>query len=384
MDLSDGLSIDLARMCQASGTSAEIQQVPQFPGTTREQALHGGEDYELLFTVRPPVRVPAAFRGIPLSRIGTMLKGPEAAVLMNGEPLAAVGARSLSNMTTSLPDPAPVNRLIEAFRWSKTMFTAASLGIYDLLPATAGSLAQNLHLNHDALERLLDGNVGLGLLEKRGEAYYNQPVAEVYLRKDSPHSLIGYVLYSDRALYPMWGHLDDAVREGTHRWQQTFGTPGPIFDHFFSTEENMRTFVMGMHGFGVLSSPEVVRAFDLSRFHRLVDLGGATGHLTVAACEAYPVLQGVVLDMERVIPVAREIVALSPAEDRITCVAGDFFQGELPEADIYALGRDPARLERTENRVIAAAYLQPVADRRRTAHRRAPSWTRTRADLSTR
>ncbi len=242
-------------------------------------------------------------------------------------------------MTTNLPDPAPVGRLIEAFRWSKTMFTTASLGIYDLLPATAGSLAQALHLNHDALERLLDGNVGLGLLEKRGEAYYNQPVAEVYLRKDSRHSLVGYVLYSDRALYPMWGHLDDAVREGTHRWHQTFGTPGPIFDHFFSTEENMRTFIMAMHGFGMLSSPAVVRAFDLSRFHRLVDLGGATGHLAIAACEAYPELQGVVLDLERVIPLTREIVAQSTAKDRITCAAGDFFHGDLPEGDLYALGR---------------------------------------------
>ncbi len=239
----------------------------------------------------------------------------------------------------NLPDPTPVSNLIEAFRWSKTMFTAAALGIYDLLPATAGSLAQTLRLNAGALERLLDGNVGLGLLEKRGEAYYNQPVADTYLRKDSPHSLIGYVLYSDRALYPMWAHLDDAVREGTARWQQTFGVPGAIFDQFFRTEDDLRTFVMGMHGFGVLSSPKVVRAFDLSRFHTLVDLGGATGHLTIAACEAYPQLQGVVFDLDRVIPMAREMVAQSPAANRIACVAGDFFEGELPEGDLYALGR---------------------------------------------
>ena len=239
----------------------------------------------------------------------------------------------------TLPDPTPVNHLIEAFRWSKTMFTTASLGIYDLLPATAGSLAQSLGLNADALERLLDGNVGLGLLEKRADAYYNQPVADVYLRQDSPHSLIGYVLYSDRALYPLWGHLEDAVREGSNRWQQTFGGPAPIFEQFFRTEKDLHTFIMGMHGIGVLSSPAVVRAFDLSRFQRLVDLGGATGHLAIAACEAYPGLQGVVLDLERVIPVAREIVAQSPAGSRITCTAGDFFHGDLPEADLYALGR---------------------------------------------
>jgi acetylserotonin N-methyltransferase len=239
----------------------------------------------------------------------------------------------------SLPDPRPVNNLIEAFRWSKTMFTAASLGLYDLLPATAGSLAQTLRLDHDALERLLDGNVGLSLLEKRGEAYYNRPVADTYLRHDSPHSLIGYVLYSDRALYPLWGHLEDALREGTNRWQQTFGGSNAVFDQFFRTPEDLRTFVMAMHGGGVASSPAVVRAFDLARFHTLVDLGGATGHLAIAACEAYPVLQAKVFDLDRVLPVTREIVAQSPAANRIQCVAGDFFQDELPQGDLYALGR---------------------------------------------
>jgi thiamine-monophosphate kinase len=91
MDLSDGLSIDLARMCQASGCSASIDVVPRFPGASLEQALHGGEDYELLFTVRSGVRVPAHFHGVPLTRIGTMLKGADAVVLLDGKPLAALG-----------------------------------------------------------------------------------------------------------------------------------------------------------------------------------------------------------------------------------------------------------------------------------------------------
>jgi acetylserotonin N-methyltransferase len=239
----------------------------------------------------------------------------------------------------SLPNPAPIVRLIEAFRWSKTMFATASFGIYDLLPSTVADLAARLEVNTDALERLLDGNVSLGLLERRGDTFHNLPVAETYLRNSSPDSLAGYILYSDRALYPMWGHLEEAVREGSHRWSQTFGSPGPIFDHFFRTDEAMRTFIMGMHGFGLISSPAVVRTFDLSGFRTIVDLGGATGHLTIAACELYPRMRGIVFDLDRVIPVAREIIAQSAAADRIECVAGDFFTGELPVGDLYAMGR---------------------------------------------
>ncbi len=91
MDLSDGLSLDLARLCEASCTSADIECLPLFPGATPEQALHGGEDYELLFTVRPGTRVPASFRGIPLTRIGTMRQGSRIRVTLNGRPLPALG-----------------------------------------------------------------------------------------------------------------------------------------------------------------------------------------------------------------------------------------------------------------------------------------------------
>jgi len=91
MDLSDGLSIDLARLCEASGVSANIDVLPLFPGATLEQALHGGEDYELLFTVRPGTRVPRSFREIPLTRIGKILAGSRGRVWLGGLPLAVLG-----------------------------------------------------------------------------------------------------------------------------------------------------------------------------------------------------------------------------------------------------------------------------------------------------
>jgi thiamine-monophosphate kinase len=75
MDLSDGLSLDLYRMCAASGLHAEIEAPPVYPGATLEQALHGGEDYELLFTVRDGTRVPESFEGAALTRIGHMRRG---------------------------------------------------------------------------------------------------------------------------------------------------------------------------------------------------------------------------------------------------------------------------------------------------------------------
>jgi thiamine-monophosphate kinase len=91
MDLSDGISLDLRRLCLASGLSAAIEPPPRFAGATLDQSLHGGEDYELMFTVPPRARVPHQFEGVPLTRIGTMRKGRPGAVQMDGKPLAPLG-----------------------------------------------------------------------------------------------------------------------------------------------------------------------------------------------------------------------------------------------------------------------------------------------------
>ena len=68
MDISDGLALDLYRMCKESNVAAKIESVPLLPGATLDQAMHDGEDYELLYTAPPGVKVPGL-------RIGTIVKG---------------------------------------------------------------------------------------------------------------------------------------------------------------------------------------------------------------------------------------------------------------------------------------------------------------------
>jgi acetylserotonin O-methyltransferase len=246
----------------------------------------------------------------------------------------------LSAMTDT--DPSIVLELIDAFRRSKAMFTAVSLGIFERLGQglqDAHTLASLTGTHPEALERLLDACVAMNLLCKVDGRYANMPVAESYLARSSPSTLSGYILYSNRALYPLWGNLQDAIREGTHRWQQTLGATGPIFSQFFQTEEAKRDFLAGMHGFGLLSSPRVAAALDFSRFHRLVDLGGATGHLAMELCRKYPDLQAAVFDLPEVAQVAQEYIARAGLADRIAIVSGDFFENPLPEADLFSLGR---------------------------------------------
>ena len=76
IDLSDGLSTDLAHICEESGVGAEVEaaEIPVARGATLAQALHGGEDYELLFAASEKKRVPASVAGVPVSRIGRVTR----------------------------------------------------------------------------------------------------------------------------------------------------------------------------------------------------------------------------------------------------------------------------------------------------------------------
>jgi acetylserotonin O-methyltransferase len=240
------------------------------------------------------------------------------------------------------PDPSVVLDLLLAFRRSQTLFAAVSLGVFDSLsrgPKLPAEIAVELGTNGSALERLLGACVGLKLLVREDGRYANTPEANTYLTSTSASRLTGYICYSSRVLWPLWAHLDEAVREGSHRWKQAFGWDGPIFSSFFHSQESKREFLMGMHGYGQISSPQVVSAFDLSGCRRLVDLGGGTGHLAIAACERYPKLEAILFDLPEVADLAHEIIGASPVSDRVRFMPGDFFNDPLPSADLYSLGR---------------------------------------------
>lgn len=102
MDISDGLSTDLTRLCEASGVGATVDagSIPRPAGVAPEHslelALNGGEDYELLFAVpaRKVRKIPRTYRGIPLHCIGRICH-PREVLLVHPEgrqsPLAPEG-----------------------------------------------------------------------------------------------------------------------------------------------------------------------------------------------------------------------------------------------------------------------------------------------------
>lgn len=99
MDISDGLSSDLPRLCAASAVGARIEasripspRMPQTASKKRFDALHlalnGGDDYELLFTVseKKAPRIPRSFQGIALTEIGEITRERRLMIVERGKP----------------------------------------------------------------------------------------------------------------------------------------------------------------------------------------------------------------------------------------------------------------------------------------------------------
>jgi len=76
LDVSDGLSTDLAHLCKESKVAAEVDAalLPLGLGASLTQALDGGEDYELLFTAPATARMPRSIAGVKITRIGRIVK----------------------------------------------------------------------------------------------------------------------------------------------------------------------------------------------------------------------------------------------------------------------------------------------------------------------
>ena len=83
IDVSDGLVADLGHIADESGVGLALDEVPVAPGATLDQALTGGDDYELAFTAPGP-RLPVGFR------IGVCTADPAERTLA-GQPLPAAG-----------------------------------------------------------------------------------------------------------------------------------------------------------------------------------------------------------------------------------------------------------------------------------------------------
>jgi SAM-dependent methyltransferase len=215
------------------------------------------------------------------------------------------------------------------FMKSRVILTAAELGFFTRLhekPATAGELAGILELDLRATTRVLDVLVTMDMLEKQ-DGRYCVTKEGAYFSFSHPETVLPMVLHLN-TLWTNWSGLTEIVRKGSNEQEK----PGTSFK-----EESRKAFIGAMHVAGRGLSKEIADAYDLSRFKRLLDIGGASGTYTIAFLKQNPGMTGVLFDLAGVIPMAKERIGEEGLLDRVELAIGDFYEDELPRGCDLAL-----------------------------------------------
>ncbi|XP_040913256.1 probable bifunctional dTTP/UTP pyrophosphatase/methyltransferase protein isoform X1 [Toxotes jaculatrix] len=239
--------------------------------------------------------------------------------------------------------------LMDGFKASKALFTASKLCVFDLLQRRPGldtaQVAQEIKASVKGTECLLEACVSLGLLKSKERTcqkpvYENADLAVRFLLSDAPFSLHGYIQHCNNTVWPLFTHLESAVRDGTNQHEKVFGKKSKdVFqDTYYNSEEVKLRFMNAMHSIAKVTGKAVATAFDLSGFKTACDLGGCTGAMAYEFTKVHPGLSVTVFDLPSVVEMSEHFHPLH-TDNRVSFLAGDFFKDELPKADLYILAR---------------------------------------------
>ena len=174
-----------------------------------------------------------------------------------------------------------LNELVTRYCESQMFFAGCSLGIFEALsngPATVGNLAARLGFHAGAGERLLICLERLGLLTRDGEQYSNSGLAD-HLTSSAPAPLATLLVWG-KLFYPIWGSLENAVRENSPRWQETFGfTQQETFANLYRDADALRRFCGVMRAYSIPQGKLLAETFDFTQHRCIPEVAGGPGGL---------------------------------------------------------------------------------------------------------
>jgi SAM-dependent methyltransferase len=209
-------------------------------------------------------------------------------------------------------------------------------------PMTAAMLANALDVRSEKLTPLLYALVNAELLLRiEGDRFANTPEADAYLVSGGTTYMgSAHELYSD-----LWG---TALKAG-----QSIRTDEPQAKHDFATmsDEELGAFFRGLHPGALATGKQLAIKFSFGRFQSLLDVGGGSGGLAIAACQSCPDLSATIVELPRVAPIAQAFVNDAKLATRVQVSVVDILE-QVPEGSfdvavlrnlIQVLGPDDAR-----------------------------------------
>jgi len=214
----------------------------------------------------------------------------------------------------------------------------AELGVADHLadgPLPVDDLAQRTGSHSDALYRVLRAMASKGVFTEVSRRTFGlTPLAEI-LRSDSPQSLRDvFRLQGQPFMRNAYAEIGYSIRTGEPAFDHVNGTE--LFAYLAAHPEMNELFSGAMGNAAGDTQQAAVEAYDFTGAQRVVDVGGAHGHLLASILARYPDLHGVVFDQPHVVTGAEPVLRAAGVLDRAELVGGNYLES-VPAGDVFTI-----------------------------------------------
>lgn len=224
------------------------------------------------------------------------------------------------------PDPYVFYKMHHVDRARTAWILSDEFGLYEALrpgPATIAEVSQRIGLQERPTAVLLAASACMGIVGVEDERYFlfdimREIVLEGGRARNKPRK-------------------PDPEEDSWYRsMKQAFQTNQPVPEELPTWVADpqggvdTQAFAPSRHGWRILWGEALAAAFDFGPFHKVADLGGATGGVLVGLTGRYPGLEGVVVDLPYSKETAEAAICQDGADDRVSFFPADFFEEPFP------------------------------------------------------
>ncbi len=220
-------------------------------------------------------------------------------------------------------NPNTIREFASSFQKSRILLSSFELDIFtniDESGTTNHQIANNLHLNEHACERLLNALVSLGFLTKQNQLFFNTSESFTFLSKKSPQYLGG--LMHTNHLWNTWSNLTQVVKISKSAHSMEVNERG---------EQWLLPFITAMHDRATKQAPQQLAAINLTEIKSILDIGGGSGAYSMEFIFKKPEIEATVFDLPNVVPITKKFIDKEGFSGKIKTHTGDYTTDDLPK-----------------------------------------------------
>jgi 2-polyprenyl-3-methyl-5-hydroxy-6-metoxy-1,4-benzoquinol methylase len=227
--------------------------------------------------------------------------------------------------TKSAPNPGRIMEMVWDFARPMLAETALHLGVFDAMSQgarTVSQISERAHASPRGIAALLDGLVGIGLINRRGEQFTMAPDTAQFLVHGKPAFVGGLMKHVSRQLITNWLNLTECVRTGRPiaavNQEQT---GAKFFAEFVEDIFNM--------SFAAASAAGEALLRNANGEVSVLDIAAGSGVWGIAMAKGRPQVRVTAVDWPQVIPVTRKVAQRHGIVEQFSFVEGDILEADL-------------------------------------------------------